>query len=334
MAIGALMLEGRRVNKDIEVACSPGSRQVEQHLLEDGSFETMVRAGVRMVEPGCHACIGMGYVPGYMHYSVRTVNRNWFGRGGSKDARLILSSVETAVASALAGKQADPRKLDYVEFEDVFEDGFDIDDSMILPPVAEADAAKVEVKRAPNIKALRPQEPLPATFEGEVLLKVGDGISTDDILPAGSLTQHLRSNLPEIAKYTYYYIDKEFAAKAEEVGGGFIIGGENYGQGSSREHAALAPWQLNIKAIFAKSYARIHKANLINAGIVPFETDTDKIDKGDKITINLADLDKGELVAKNVTKGTDIPCKVVLGKRDLDILKKGGILAYTKALNS
>ncbi|MGM0597838.1 MAG: aconitate hydratase [Myxococcota bacterium] len=332
LALGAMMLEGKEVSKEIETILSPGSRQVEQTLLADGFFETYVNAGVRTIEPGCHACIGMGYVPGYHHHSVRTVNRNWFGRGGSKDARIILSSVETAIASALAGKLADPRKVEWEE-EELYNMNV-IDDALIIPPAAQPDAARVEIRRAPNIVALEPQVKLPESFEEEVLLKVGDGISTDDILPAGSLTQHLRSNLPEIAKYTYHYIDKDFASRAEQKGGGYIVGGENYGQGSSREHAALAPWQLNIKAVFAKSYARIHKANLINAGIVPFETDTDQIDMGDKIKVdNLSDLPKGELVGQNLTKGKEIKLKVSLGQRDLDILSKGGLLAYTKSLH-
>jgi predicted aconitate hydratase len=334
LSIGASMLEGYEVDKDIEVMVSPGSRQVELQLLNEGAYESYVTAGVRMIEPGCHACIGMGFVPGYLHHSVRTVNRNWFGRGGSNDGRIILSSVEVAVASAIAGTLADPRELDEVEFIDLFEDGFITDDSLIISPVAESDAHKIEISRAPNIKSIRPQVPPEPVFNGDVLLKVGDGISTDDILPAGSLTQHLRSNLPEIAKYTYHYIDKDFAQRAEDAGGGFIIGGDNYGQGSSREHAALAPWQLNIKAIFAKSYARIHKANLINAGIVPFEADTDKIDLGDKIEVGVTNLKDGKLTAKNLTKGTEFPVTIELGKRDLAILESGGLLAYTKKLHS
>ncbi|MBU1221765.1 aconitate hydratase [Myxococcota bacterium] len=334
LAIGALMLEGRRVNKEIEVVLSPGSRQVEQLLLDDNSYSTYVRSGVRIVEPGCHACIGMGYVPGYGHHSVRTVNRNWFGRGGSNDARLILTSVETAIASAIAGKLADPRKLDFDDFDDYYyEDGYIVDDSMLISPVAQADAARVEIVRAPNIKPIRAQVGPEKVLKGEVLLKVGDGISTDDILPAGSLTQHLRSNLPEISKFTYYYIDKGFASRAIEKGGGFIVGGENYGQGSSREHAALAPWQLNVKAVIAKSYARIHKANLINAGVIPFVT-VDEIDMGDQVEINLDTLASGKVTAKNLTKNKDMSLTVELGDRDYDIIMCGGLLAYTRSKHS
>ncbi|MBN2724141.1 MAG: aconitate hydratase [Deltaproteobacteria bacterium] len=334
LSAGALMLEGRRVSKDIEVILSPGSRQVEQLLLDDGSYNTYVKAGVRIVEPGCHACIGMGYVPGYGHHSVRTVNRNWFGRGGSNDARLILSSVETAIASAIAGKLADPTKVDFDDFDDFYyEDGYIVDDSMLLPPVAQADSAKIEISRAPNIKPIKPQLPPEKILKGKVLLKVGDGISTDDILPAGSLTQHLRSNLPEIAKYTYYYIDKTFASRALEANGGFIVGGENYGQGSSREHAALAPWQLNIKAVIAKSYARIHKANLINAGVIPFVC-KDDFDFEDEISINLDTLASGKVKAQNVTKNSEMVLEVELGERDYDIIMAGGLLAYTRQKHS
>ncbi|RLE40903.1 aconitate hydratase, partial [Candidatus Acetothermia bacterium] len=181
---------------------------------------------------------------------------------------------------------------------------------------------------APNIVPLAPQRPLSSPLKGEVLIKLGDGVSTDTILPAGPLTQHLRSNLPEIAKFTFYYEDKEFAARAAEKGGGFIVGGENYGQGSSREHAALAPWQLGIKAVFAKSYARIHRANLINVGIIPFICDTDRIDQGDALEVDVSDL-TGELKAYNRTKDEWIPLRHDLSPREIEMIKAGGLLAYT-----
>ncbi|PKN23831.1 MAG: aconitate hydratase [Deltaproteobacteria bacterium HGW-Deltaproteobacteria-22] len=331
---GAAMLRGRHVSPDIECILSPGSRQVEQHLLGDGSYASYVDAGFRMVEPGCHACIGMGYVPGYQHHSVRTVNRNWFGRGGSSDARLILASVETAIASALAGKLADPRKLEPVEPGDAYESGYLVDDSMLIQPLDAADAARVEIRRAPNIQPIRPQSAPPDVLRGEVILKVGDGISTDDILPAGGLTQHLRSNLPEIAKFTYHYIDKGFARRALEKGGGFIIGGENYGQGSSREHAAMAPWQLDVSAVLAKSFARIHRANLVNAGVVPLIADTDAIDFGDILEIDITRLAEGEWKARNVTKDQPFSVGADLTGRDREILRCGGLLAYTRKMHS
>jgi len=333
LALGAALLGDRHVSPDVECILSPGSRQTEQHLLADGSYASYVDAGFRMVEPGCHACIGMGFVPGYQHHSVRTVNRNWFGRGGSSDARLILTSVQTAMASALAGRLADPRRLPPVTVPDEYEAGYLVDDSMLIAPVAADVAAGVVIRRAPNIQPIRPQTAPADVLRGEVILKVGDGISTDDILPAGGLTQHLRSNLPEIAMYTYHYIDKGFARRALEKGGGFIVGGENYGQGSSREHAALAPWQLHVTAVLAKSFARIHGANLVNAGVVPLIADTDGIDFGDVLELDVTRLEDGPWQAKNVTKNKEFTVKADLTQRDRDILRCGGLLAYTRKMH-
>jgi len=186
----------------------------------------------------------------------------------------------------------------------------------------------MEIVRAPNIVPLNPQTPLAAKLDGEVLLKLGDGISTDAIMPAGPLTQHLRSNLPEISKFTFFYEDNTFAQRAAEKNGGFIVGGDNYGQGSSREHAALGPWQLGIKAVFAKTYARIHRANLINVGIIPFLCDTDTIDQGDELEIDVSNLE-GDLVVQNKTKRTEFSVVHDLSKREMDMIKAGGLLAYT-----
>jgi len=319
--IAAEILKGKHVSSDIDVVVSPASRQAWEMLMEDGSFLALTKAGVRMIEPGCNACIGIGFVPGYGHLSLRTVNRNWKGRGGNKFGKIALCSPEVAAASALAGKIADPRELPPVE---VKIDHLTIDDALILEPKGPS----VEIRRAPNIVPLAPQRPLQSPLVGEVLIKLGDGVSTDTILPAGPLTQHLRSNLPEIAKFTFYYEDKEFAARAAEKGGGFIVGGENYGQGSSREHAALAPWQLGIKAVFAKSYARIHRANLINVGIIPFICDTDRIDQGDALEVDVSDL-TGELKAYNRTKDEWIPLRHDLSPREIEMIKAGGLLAYT-----
>ncbi len=319
--IAAEILKGKHVSSDIDVIVSPASRQAWEMLMEDGSFLALTKAGVRMIEPGCNACIGIGFVPGYGHLSLRTVNRNWKGRGGNKFGKIALCSPEVAAASALAGKIADPRELPPVE---VKIDHLTIDDALILEPKGPS----VEIRRAPNIVPLAPQRPLQSPLKGEVLIKLGDGVSTDTILPAGPLTQHLRSNLPEIAKFTFYYEDKEFAARAAEKGGGFIVGGENYGQGSSREHAALAPWQLGIKAVFAKSYARIHRANLINVGIIPFICDTDRIDQGDALEVDVSDL-TGELKAYNRTKDEWIPLRHDLSPREIEMIKAGGLLAYT-----
>ncbi len=319
--IVAKMLKNKHVSTDFDVIVSPASRQVWEMLIEDGSFFDLTKAGVRMIEPGCNACIGIGFVPGYEHLSLRTVNRNWKGRGGSKFGKIALCSPEVAAASALAGRIADPRELPPVT---VKADRLIIDDYLIIEP----SGGGSPIERAPNIVQLESQEPLTSILEGEVLLKLGDGVSTDDILPAGPLTQHLRSNLPEIAKFTFYYEDKNFAERALEKSGGFIVGGDNYGQGSSREHAALAPWQLGIKAVFAKSYARIHRANLINVGIIPFICDTSTLDQGDRLEVDVSDLGR-ELSVENKAKGSTIKIHHDLSPREIEMIKTGGLLAHT-----
>jgi len=321
LKIVAEMLKGKKVSTDIDVVVSPGSRQAWEMLMEDGSFLELTKAGVRMIEPGCNACIGIGFVPGTGHLSLRTVNRNWEGRGGNKYGKLALCGPEVAAASALKGAIADPRELPAPK---VTIDHLTVDDFLILEP----EGPKVEIRRSPNIVPLGQQKPLAPTLRGEVLLKVGDGVSTDAILPAGPLTQHLRSNLPEIAKFTFYYEDETFAQRALDAGGGFLVGGENYGQGSSREHAALAPWRLGISAVFAKTFARIHRANLINMGILPLIADTDPIDQGDALEIDVSDLG-GDLILKNKTKGTEIPARHDLSDREVEMVRAGGLLAYT-----
>jgi aconitate hydratase len=319
--IVAEMLKGKKVSTAIDVIVSPGSRQAWEMLMEDGSFLELTKAGVRMIEPGCNACIGIGFVPGTGHLSLRTVNRNWKGRGGNEEGKLALCGPQVAAASALKGLIADPRELPAPV---VTVDHLTVDDYLILEP----EGPKVAIRRSPNIAPLGSQKPLPAVLNGEVLLKLGDGISTDAILPAGPLTQHLRSNLPEIAKFTFYYEDKTFAARAAEKGGGFIVGGENYGQGSSREHAALAPWKLGVKAVLAKSFARIHRANLINMGILPLTCDTGVIRQGDRLQIDVAKLN-GDVKVQNKSQGTTILAKHDLSEREKAMVCAGGLLAYT-----
>ena len=323
----AEILKGKKVCTDIDVVVSPGSRQSWEMLMEDGSFLELTKAGVRMIEPGCNACIGIGFVPGNGHLSLRTVNRNWAGRGGSKFGKLALCGPLVAAASALTGVITDPRELEDVQVEI---DHLTVDDYLILDPKG----PEVEIRRSPNIVALGNQTPLEATLKGEVLLKLGDGISTDGILPAGPLTQHLRSNLPEISKFTFYYEDNTFAQRAMDAGGGFLVGGDNYGQGSSREHAALAPWKLGIKAVLAKAFARIHRANLINMGIVPFTGETDAIDQGDQLEIDVATLDAAEFTVKNLTKGTELTFVHDLSEREKEMIRQGGLLAYTASQSS
>jgi len=320
--IVAEMLRGKKVSTDIDVIVSPGSRQAWEMLMEDGSFLELTKAGVRMIEPGCNACIGIGFVPGTGHLSLRTVNRNWAGRGGNKLGKLALCGPQVAAASALEGVIADPRELPE---PNVKVDRLTVDDYLIVEP----EGPTVEIRRSPNIVPLGRQTPLPPVLRGEVLLKLGDGVSTDTILPAGPLTQHLRSNLPEIAKFTFHYEDETFAKRAAEARGGFLVGGDNYGQGSSREHAALAPWRLGIEAVIAKSFARIHRANLINMGILPILADTDAIAKGDRLEIDASNLDALELEVKNLTKGTTLAAVHDLSEREIAMVRAGGLLALT-----
>jgi len=317
----AEMIKGKKVHPEVDFIIVPGSRQVQQMLLADGSVATLTAAGGRVIDPGCGPCIGMGFVPGSGQLSLRTVNRNWAGRGGNKNGKLALCSSEVAVAAAVAGVIADPREFEPVEVSEPSR--FNTDDSLLISP----NGTSVEIVRGPNIVALKKQTPLTDVLVGEVLLKVGNGISTDDILPAGPLTQHLRSNLPEIANYVFHYIDSGFPNRAKEKNGGFIIGGDNYGQGSSREHAALAPQELGIKAVLAKSFARIHRDNLINCGIVPLMCDTEPIQPGDTLEIDIIDFDNVRIC--NITEGTELNATHTLSARDISILKAGGILAYT-----
>jgi aconitate hydratase len=320
--IVAEMLKGRRVSTDIDAIVSPASRQSWEMLIEDGSFLELTKAGVRMIEPGCNACIGIGFVPGSGHLSLRTVNRNWAGRGGSALGKLALCSPEVAAASALKGVIADPRELPEAKAR---VRRLTVDDHLIVDP----EGPSIDIRRSANIVPLGRQTPMEPVLEGEVLLKVGDGVSTDAILPAGPLTQHLRSNLPEIAKYTFHYEDPTFAQRAMDAGGGFIVAGDNYGQGSSREHAALAPWKLGIRAVLAKAFARIHRANLINMGILPLIADTDDIAQGDRLEVNVSQLEEREVPVSNITRGTTLVARHDLTDRETRMVRAGGLLAYT-----
>ncbi|MFC1478621.1 aconitate hydratase [Candidatus Margulisiibacteriota bacterium] len=320
--VAAEMLRGKKICPDTDLIVVPGSRQVQQMVLADGSAEAITNAGGRLIDPGCGPCIGIGFVPGTGHFSLRTVNRNWQGRGGNKNAQLALCSVEAAAASAVSGTITDPRTFPEVKTEQP--EQFIIDDSMMIYP----DNQKTEVVRGPNIVSLKKQTPLSDVLTGEVLLTVSDGISTDDILPAGPLTQHLRSNLPAIAQFVFHYVDDSFASRIQSRSGGFIHGGENYGQGSSREHAALAPKELGVKAVLAESFARIHRDNLINCGILPLICNPNHIQHGDKLEIDLADFNNIRI--KNITERNELTALHDFSEREIEILKAGGILAYTK----
>ncbi|MGI6622686.1 MAG: aconitate hydratase [Acetivibrionales bacterium] len=325
-------LKGRTVSDTLHVFMSPGSRQVVEHLIEEGDYTDIVRAGVRIMENACGACIGMGCAPASNSVSVRTFNRNFEGRSGTKDAKVYLVSPETAAATALTGFLTDPREIgEYPEIK--LPDRFIINDNMIVKPLPIEEALNVEIFRGPNIKPLPTFDPLSDTLSGKALIKVGDNITTDHIMPAGAKILPFRSNIPEISKFVFEAVDPKFYQKAKESGGGFIIGGENYGQGSSREHAALAPKYLGVKAVIVKSFARIHLANLINFGIVPLTfknpADYDNLEEGDDLVVEIGDL-KGGCILKNMTKGIEIELEHTLSDMDAEILKTGGKLPWIK----
>ncbi|MEN6315361.1 MAG: aconitate hydratase [Clostridiaceae bacterium] len=332
MKVVANALKGRTISENISLTISPGSRQVVEHLVDSGEMKYLVQAGARLLENACGPCIGMGSAPCSAGVSVRTFNRNFEGRSGTKDAQVMLVSPEVAVATALKGVLADPRELgEYPGVE--MPDKFLVNDNMIIKPLPYEDAKNVKVSFGPNIQPLPMFPALPDVLEGEVLIRVGDNITTDHIMPAGAKILPLRSNVPEISKYVFESVDSSFYKRALEKKGGFIIGGENYGQGSSREHAALAPKYLGVKAVIVKSFARIHLANLVNFGIVPLTfknpADYDKVEPGDVLHVVIGDL-KGEVVLKNVTKGIDIALVHTLSKLDAEILKLGGKLPWIK----
>lgn len=324
---------GHKVHPDVSMTVSPGSRQVLEMITLNKGLASMIEAGARILETTCGPCIGMGQAPPTKGVSLRTFNRNFEGRSGTKDAQVYLCSPETAVAAAIYGVITDPRRLGrYPRIKMPKE--FLVDDSMVIPPAK--DPTRVEILRGPNIKPLPVKGPLPTSIGGKVLIKLGDNITTDHITPAGKWLP-FRSNVPKYAEAVFSSIDPQFHEKAKAEGGGFVIGGENYGQGSSREHAALCPMYLGIKAVIAKGFARIHKDNLINFGIMPLTfmnpADYDSIDQGDEL--ELRDIANGlksgdSLVLRNVTKGKDIMVKHGFSQRQIDIIIAGGMLNYTK----
>jgi aconitate hydratase len=321
------------------MAVNPGSKQVLETVARDGSIYNIIASGARLLESGCQGCIGMGSAPGTDWVSIRSFNRNWPGRSGTKDDKVYLTSPEVCVACAVTGKITDPRDLG--EYPAIpWPDHYVIDDSGIVPPVPASQAASIVVSRGPNIKPLPIRKPLEADLRGEVLIRVGDNISTDAIMPAGARILPLRSNIPAISEYVFYWIDPDFAKRAKEKGGGFIVGGENYGQGSSREHAALAPMYLGVKTVIAKSFARIHRANLINFGIVPFEfenaEDYEALPQGARVALDgvKTALESG---AKSVNASIDsrkITLRLDVTPRQTKVLLAGGLLNYIRSTQS
>lgn len=333
----AHILKGKTVDPSVSLAIAPGSKQVLNMIAENGALADMIAAGARILESACGPCIGMGQSPNSKGVSLRTFNRNFEGRSGTKDGQIYLVSPEMAAVSALTGYLTDPRTLgDMPEFK--LPEHFKINDNMVVPPADEADMDSVEVLRGPNIKPFPQTSPLDDSIDCQVSLKVGDNITTDHIMPAGAKILPLRSNIPAISQHCFTVCDEDFPRRAKNMGKSIIVGGSNYGQGSSREHAALAPLYLGIKAVLVKSFARIHRANLINAGILPLtfvnEADYDKVNQGDEIV--LADVradveaDMSKLTVVNKTTGVEIPVLCELTGRTKDIILAGGLLDYTR----
>ncbi|MBI4828492.1 MAG: aconitate hydratase [Nitrospinae bacterium] len=335
LMIVAHMLKGRTVAAGLSLFISPGSKQVYKMMSDNGALSALINAGARVLESACGPCIGMGAAPNSEGVSVRTFNRNFKGRSGTADAGVYLVSPETAAAAALTGTIMDPaaaaKKLGIKHKSVALPGKYDINDNMIITPPAPKKSAEVTVIRGPNIKPLPAFDALPATLSGPVLLKTGDNITTDDIMPAGAKVLPLRSNIPAISQYVFERVDKTFPSRAKDAGGGFIIGGDNYGQGSSREHAAIAPKYLGVKAVIAKSFARIHMANLINFGILPLvftdKADYDKIDQGDQLELETGDI-RGAITLHNRTRGITIPVTHTMGARDMEVMQAGGTLAH------
>lgn len=335
----ASILKGKTVCPSVSLCIAPGSKQVLNMLALNGALSDMISAGARILESACGPCIGMGQSPNSKGVSLRTFNRNFEGRSGTKDAGIYLVSPEVAAASALTGYLTDPRELgDAPKVE--MPEHFIVNDNMIEPPASVEEAKDVEVLRGPNIKPFPKTEPLPDEISAKAVLKVGDNITTDHIMPAGAKILPYRSNIPYLSKFCFAVCDETFSERCKEEGKGFIIGGSNYGQGSSREHAALVPLYLGVKAVITKSFARIHVANLINAGILPFtfadENDYDKIDQMDELSLpNIREKveNSEEVILKNITKGEEYKLVSNFSKRQKDILLAGGLLDYTRETN-
>ena len=331
----AKLLKGKRISEQVSLSVSPGSKQVLSMLSDLGALSDILSSGARLLECACGPCIGMGFSPNSGGVSLRTFNRNFEGRSGTKDAKVYLVSPEVAVASALTGYITDPRTLEE-EPKVVVPKEFKIDDGGIILPESEDEAEKIQVLRGPNIKAVPIAKPLNNELKANLTLKVGDNITTDHIMPAGAKILPYRSNIPYLSKYCFAVCDESFSERALREENSIIVGGNNYGQGSSREHAALVPLYLGVKAVIAKSFARIHMANLINVGIIPLifanEEDYDKASKDDKLVIKdlLSGIEKGVLLIENSTKGECYHLKCSFTKRQIDILKAGGLLSYTK----
>ena len=329
----AALLKGKTIRPEVSLSISPGSKQVLSMLADCGALSDILASGARVLECACGPCIGMGFSPNSGGVSLRTFNRNFEGRSGTADGQVYLVSPETAVAAALTGEITDPMLLGTMP-EVTMPEKFKIDDSAVIPPASTEDAKDIEILRGPNIKPFPDSKPLGNSLNVPLVLKVGDNITTDHIMPAGAKILPYRSNIPHLSQYCFGVCDKTFPERAKAAGESIIVGGNNYGQGSSREHAALVPLYLGVRAVITKSFARIHAANLINAGIVPltFENpdDYDKLSQDDNLSIDniYAGLDSGKLILKNNDSGVEISLVCSFTERQKAILKAGGLLKY------
>ena len=331
----AKILKGKKIHPDVNLTITPGSKQVFEMIARNGAMADLISSGARILESACGPCIGMGQAPPSDAISIRTMNRNFQGRSGTPGDQVYLASPYVASACALRGIITDPREFGPKPPRIPMPKRFFIDDSMILTPSPNPDSVMIE--RGPNIKPLPTRGPLEDVIEGKVLLKLGDNITTDHILPAGAKVLPLRSNIPAISEYLFQRVDGSFVRRAKESGGGFLVGGENYGQGSSREHAALAPMFVGIRAIIVKSYARIHRSNLINFGILPLtfkdEKEFERVEQGDQLRIEKV-RDRlqanGSLTIQNVTQERVFEVLHELNQREIEILLAGGLLNYTR----
>ncbi|MEL5848987.1 MAG: aconitate hydratase, partial [Candidatus Igneacidithiobacillus chanchocoensis] len=328
----ATMLKHRVVAEGVSLGISPGSRQVMEMVTQDGGLLNFIAAGARILESACGPCIGMGFAPPSEGVSIRSFNRNFYGRSGTKTAAVYLASPETCAACALTGVITDPRDLGVAPIQVDLPPQFLVDDRMVIAPAGEPE--KVEVLRGPNIAKLPVNSAAPAEIRGSVLIRLGDDITTDHIMPAGAKVLPLRSNLPAISEYVFHVVDESFPSRAKSAGGGFIVAGKNYGQGSSREHAALAPRYLGVKAVLVQSFARIHLANLINFGILPLTfvdpADYEKIQAGDELLLDISALALGKtLNLRDLSQGIEVAVQAQLAsERDLELIRKGGALSW------
>ncbi len=331
----AKMLKGKTISPNVSLSISPGSKQVLAMLADCGALTDILASGARVLECACGPCIGMGFSPNSGGVSLRTFNRNFLGRSGTKDGQVYLVSPETAVAAALTGYITDPTTFAPME-PVVMPEQFRIDDSAVLAPASPENADSVQVLRGPNIKEFPKSKPFADELTAKLVLKVGDNITTDHIMPAGAKILPYRSNIPFLSQFCFQVCDTEFAQRAKEAGDGIIVGGSNYGQGSSREHAALVPMYLGIRCVVAKSFARIHVANLINAGILPltFENseDYDTLSQDSQLTISgiTKGMESGRVMMTDCSTGKQIPLVCNFTKRQMEIVKAGGLLNYTK----